>query len=263
MISRVPLAVALALAAMVALFPTIAAQSSNAEAMALGNGLYEAGSYSEAVEVYEELVARGVRSGALYYNLGNAYFKLGELGRAILNYRRALRVDPGDGDIESNLKLARDMTIDRLEPPEKGLVSSLSSPSRRLLTQDQTAVTALVFCAALVLLLLGAAFVRGATARRAVRNGAFVAGGLMLLSLAALAGHVLGVDDESDAVVVESEVDLKSGPGAQYVSEVTLHSGAEVTTIESRGAWTRLALPVGELQGWVTNRAVERVTIDD
>ncbi len=263
MTSRVPLAAALAFVAILALFPAIAAQSPNADAMALGNGLYEAGSYSEAVEVYEELVARGVRNGALYYNLGNAYFKLGELGRAILNYRRASGADPGDGDMENNLNLARDMTVDGLEPPEKSFVASLSSPTRRLLTRDQTAVAALVFWAAMVLLLLGAPFARDAAALRAVRYGAFVASGLMVLSLAALAGHIFSGVGERATVVVESEVELRSGPGAQYLSEVTLHSGAEVTTIESRGAWTRLELPVGELQGWVPNRAVERVTIDN
>jgi tetratricopeptide (TPR) repeat protein len=262
MMSRVVPAAALAFAATVALFPAVGAQSPDAEAMVLGNGLYEAGSYSEAVEVYEELVARGIRSGALYYNLGNAYFKLGELGPAVLNYRRALTLNPGDGDIEDNLKLARETTIDQLPAPETGLVNSLSSPTRRLLTQDQTAIAALVFSAALVLLVLGMPLV-GDAARRAVRYGVFVAGGLMLLSLAALGGHVFSGVGERGTVVVESEVDLKSGPGEQYASEVTLHSGAEVTTIESRGAWTRLALPVGERQGWVPKRAVERVTIED
>ena len=260
--SRVAPAAALTVVAMTALFATLAAQSSDTEAMALGNRLYEDGSYSDAVDVYEELVARGVRSGTLYYNLGNAYFKLGEMGRTILSYRRALGVEPGSGDTVNNLTLAREATVDRFPAPEAGLVSSLSLPARRLLTRDQTAVGALVLWVLLVLSVLAGPFVRDERVRARVRYGAFAAGGLTVLAVAVLAGHVFGDDMGRDTVVVQSEVDLRSGPGRQYVSEVTLHGGAEVTTIESRGAWTRLELPVGEVQGWVPEGAVERVAAD-
>ena len=261
--SRVAPAAALTVVAMTALFATLAAQSSDTEAMALGNRLYEDGSYADAVDVYEELVARGVRSGTLYYNLGNAYFKLGELGRTVLSYRRALSVEPGSGDTVNNLTVARDSTVDRFPAPEAGLLSSLSLPARRLLTRDQTAVGALVLWALLVLLVLAGPLVRDERVRARVRYGAFAVGGLTVLAVAVLVGHVFGDDMGRDTVVVQSEVDLRSGPGTQYVSEVTLHGGAEVTTIESRGAWTRLELPVGEVQGWVPERAVERVAVAD
>jgi hypothetical protein len=61
----------------------------------------------------------------------------------------------------------------------------------------------------------------------------------------------------TDGVIVAAEVDVVSGPGTQYVTEFTLHSGAEVSLIEVQGNWARLALPGSELEGWIPASAIE------
>src|SRR5262245_15874464 len=79
-----------------------------------GNRLYQAGNYSESLKRYEEIVADGYEAPALYYNIGNAQFKLGHLGQAIVSYERALRLAPRDADVRANLDLARSMTADEI-----------------------------------------------------------------------------------------------------------------------------------------------------
>ena len=79
------------------------AQSSNVDMMVKANQLYENGKYIEATNLYQHLVDQGIQNSALHYNLGNAYFKLGQLGLAILNYKRASLIDPRDSDIRANL----------------------------------------------------------------------------------------------------------------------------------------------------------------
>src|SRR5512141_279622 len=71
-----------------------------------GNEAYQQGKMSEAVEIYESILRNGYLSGPLYYNLGNAYYRAGNIPRAILNYERALRLMPGDEDLHHNLQLA-------------------------------------------------------------------------------------------------------------------------------------------------------------
>ncbi|HZE89941.1 MAG TPA: tetratricopeptide repeat protein, partial [Verrucomicrobiae bacterium] len=81
---------------------------------AAGNAAYERGAYLEAITIYQELEHEGVGSAALEYNLGNALFKAGRLGPAILAYERAARLDPKDADARANLEYLRTLTIDRI-----------------------------------------------------------------------------------------------------------------------------------------------------
>jgi len=75
--------------------------------------------YKKSIALYEALVAQGLKenkeSPQIYYNLGNAYFRDNQLGKAILNYERALLLDPSDGDIRHNLRFARSRTEDRID----------------------------------------------------------------------------------------------------------------------------------------------------
>ena len=79
------------------------------------NAAYNEGNYSKAVELYEAILADGEHSAKLYYNLGNAYYKQEKLGKAILNYTRALRLAPADEDIRHNLEYATEATKDNIE----------------------------------------------------------------------------------------------------------------------------------------------------
>lgn len=72
--------------------------------------------YSKAIELYEGLLKSNGESAAIYYNLGNAYYKSGKTAPAILNYERALLLEPGDSDIRFNLQMARQKSVDKIEP---------------------------------------------------------------------------------------------------------------------------------------------------
>lgn len=86
------------------------------------------------------------------------------------------------------------------------------------------------------------------------------AGALMILSAVLLTGHLMADSAYNDTtIIVASEVELLSGPGAQYTEEFTLHSGTETKLIEIRGNWTRISVPATELQGWVPRHTVEPV----
>lgn len=245
-------------ALLLTLLSACAPQTMSGERMAQANGLYESGAYAEAIAAYQTLVDIGVDDGALYYNLGNATFKAGDLGRAILNYRRAQRRLPRDADVAANLRLARAQTQDRLEPEESATVVQLIE---HLLvdwtTRDEIAALTLalwiIWCGLLVLALMTRRQQRG---RRVIRTLLVMVGVLLLLSVLSLGIRMWSARGPTPAVIVAESIEVRSGPGADYLTEFTLHAGAEVRIIETRGQWARIALP-GELQGWAPEAAVE------
>ncbi len=231
----------------------------DADRMAGANERYERGEYAEAAQQYEALVDRGYGTAAVYFNLGNAYFQDGDLGRAILNYLRARELAPRDSDIRTNLNLARSMTVDRVTAERGSLIESVSFLGRRWTTPSELGVAALLLWAASGLF-IGALFVwRTFYLRRLFRA---IAASLTVATLASfllLVSMILANPYDNTGVVIAESVDVVSGPGPQYAEEFTLHSGAQVRVTDSRHGWVRVALPGGELQGWVPANALEAV----
>ena len=202
--------------------------------MVEANAQYERGEFADAAQQYEALIDSGYEDATLYYNLGNAYFKNDDLGRAVLNYLRAEELSPRDTDIRANLDLARGRTVDRVESGGESLIASVSTVARRWVTVGEMGVLSLLLWVASAIA-IGALIVWRAVPRRtAVRNGAIVASAATLLSLLLLVSMLYANPNDDSAVVVESTVNVVSGPGEQYETEFTLHSGAQVRLVDSR-----------------------------
>ena len=252
---------ALIAAVLLAALPLAAAAqgSGDVEAMAATNALYEDGLYEQAARSYQQLADKGYDDPALYYNLGNAYFKQGDLGRAILNYLRAERIAPRDDDVKANLDFARGQTLDVLETGEAPFIRFVTGLLFRFTTGELGAVALaswLLFSGSLLLAMIGP--------RRWLawaRPAALVTAVLLLLGAGSLAGRLYVDSTSREAVIVVEEVDVLSGPGNRYNPEFTLHAGAETGLVERRGAWARIALPGGSLQGWVPAASVEEVEV--
>jgi len=235
-------------------FSACAGPQISGESFDAGNRLYEGGQFAEAAAAYQSLVDGGVADGALYYNLGNAYLKSGDLGRAILNYRRAQQWLPRDPDVALNLRLARAQAQDRLESETPNGVVALA---RRVLveatTLNEAAALALglwvVVCGLVIAMLLRPRWRPGLT------YAMIAAAALLALSGFSVGARLVELG-RSPAVVVAPAVEVRSGPGQDYLAEFTLHAGAEVRILDRREGWTRIALP-GDLQGWAPGDAVE------
>jgi tetratricopeptide (TPR) repeat protein len=124
-----------------------AAVPADRQAMTAANRLYQAGHYGEAIQLYEGLVAQGVRDSRLLYNLGNAYVRQGELARARASYESAARLAPRDPDIRANLALVRDQVGGAPSEVTAGpLAAALAAAvdfSRRWLNINELAILAL------------------------------------------------------------------------------------------------------------------------
>ena len=243
--------------AVVVVGAALAQSPSPADLMADANAQYERGEYSGAAQQYEALIDSGYEDAALYYNLGNAYFKSGDLGRSVLNYLRAEELSPRDADIRANLELARGRTVDRVESGGESLFASASNLARRWVTVGEMGVLSLLLWIASAFAIGVLSVWRTIPRRQAVRNGAVVASAATLLSFLLLLSMLYANPNDDSGVVVASTVDVVSGPGEQYETEFTLHSGAQVRLIDSRQGWVRIALPGDDLQGWAPSNDVE------
>ncbi len=217
------------------------------------NAAYESGDYATAVELYGTLVDRGLDSGYLHYNLGNAYLRNGELGRAIASYRRSWLRLPRDEDVRANLEFARQSTQDALAAPGPSPVVSTLFFWHYGLSRSELARAALILNVVFWAILAARLYRRRSEVLRWVTF-------LVLLPLAAvlasLAIRVLG--PQRVAVVVPQEIEAQSGPGGDSVVRFKLHAGAEVALRGRRDGWLRIALPDGS-QGWIEAEHAEVV----
>ena len=171
---------------------------------------------------------------------------------------------PRDSDIRTNLDLARSMTVDRVTAERGSLIESVAFLGRRWATPSEFGVAALLLWAATGLA-IGALLVwRTFHLRRLIRA---IAAGLTVATLASfllLVSMALANPYDNTGVVTVAIVDVVSGPGPQYAEEFALYNGAQVRLTGSRHGWWRIALPGGELQGWVPAHVLERVgRVDD
>ncbi len=162
---------------------------------------------------------------------------------------------PRDSDVAANLELARAQTIDRLESG-----GALVDLMRRVLvewtTLDEAAAITLGLWVLLCVLIVAAIFwPRG---RQGLIYGIAIVVVLLAIGMLSLGVRVSEARSKAPAVVVAPSMQVRSGPGEDYLTEFSLHAGAEIRVLEQRNGWVRIALP-GDLQGWMPSEAVENL----
>lgn len=221
-----------------------------------GNRLYQQGDFEGALDSYLRIVDAGFESGALHYNVGNTYFKLGDLGRAILHYERALRLTPRDEDLLANVELARSLTADDITPlPGFWLLSVvrwwLGLLSRPLLLALVTVgyLTTMTMVVHLIL--------RPEVARIWVSRTAITAATVTVLLGLNLLAVELELGTPEQAVILTAEVAVQSAPSDDPSLQLfSIHEGTRVRVDRRSDAWIEIVLDDGKV-GWVPADALE------
>ena len=214
------------------------------------NKLYEEGKFSAAAGAYAEIVSTGNRSPAVLFNQGNAHFKAGQIGRAIVAYRNAGVMTPRDPDLRANLEFARQrVTGPTLRP------ASLRRWTDSLTTNEWTLLAVAPVWAWFALMIAGQ--VRPALKPR-LRNPLIISGVAALAACGAL-GWVLNVRYNEHAVVVTARESVaRFGPLAESQSAFTAIDGAELLLLDAKDDWVQVSDGAKNF-GWVKTNGVERV----
>lgn len=224
-----------------------------------GNQRYQAADYEGAVEQYDRVLTAGFESGALYYNLGNAHFKLGHLGQAVLAYERARRITPGDRDLLANLELARSLTEDDITPLPAFWPIAVVRWWTGLLSR-----TALVMVVATAYLLAIGSFVvlivRRETRRHIwIRSVAVTAAIVTVVFGINLTVRELRLGAPDEGVIVVAAVEVQSAPADDSQPGLfTIHEGTTVRIDRASDEWLEIVLADGSV-GWVKGDVLERI----
>ncbi len=222
-----------------------------------GVAAYSAGRWNDAAVAWEGIYDAGIRGSELYYNLASAYFKLGETGKAILFYERALKEDPSDKDVRYNLEFARGMTQDRIEDVPEFILKTWIKKATYLFSSDLWAVLSILFFAgALALLLL---FLLGSSSG-ARRTGFFTGIAALLIAVfcfASASSQRADASRKDEAIVMRPVSSVKSSPSSDSAKDLfILHEGTKVKILDEVDLWMNIELSDGR-QGWIATKDIE------
>ena len=218
---------------------------SGEDLFAKANTEFAAGNFKAAIADYQAVVASGEWSANLFYDLGNAYFRHGDFGRAILNYDRALRLDRHHPEADANLRIAHDQAHS-LE-----LAPSILDRYLNFATANFFAVAAAIFFWLAVIFLI-------------LRPGRvlWTMAGMFLAAICAFAAYRLenGTQGQGLAIVTAEKAEARVATVDNARSVLALPAGSEVVILQERGDWNYAALP-NDQRGWIAANAVEKVRL--
>ena len=214
------------------------------------NQEYAAGDFKAAIDDYEALVRAGQDTANLFYNLGNAYFRKSDFGRAILNYERALALDPHHPEAEANVRIARDEARAlELVPTRSDRLFAFANENRFVVA---AAIAFWMGIFSIVAWIIGRRRSRGAFALSILS--------LSIFAIAVVASYQLshGKNGRGLAVVTGDKVEARLATADNANRVLTLPAGSEIKIVSQRGDWIYAALP-NSLRGWIPANGAEQV----
>ena len=228
------------------------------DALKQANNLYSKGNYADAAKAYEKVLSTQGVAPELYFNLGNAYYKSSETGRAILNYERALRLSPTFEDARYNLEIAQLKVIDNVNLNQSFFVGRWVDGLIKLFNSNQWIWLSLTLF--LTTLICAFVFIFGAS--RPLRKISFYTGSIILvISLVAFVFSGIRKDqmiNHREAIVMTGVVSVKGAPDKSGTELFQLHEGTKVFVKTTLGNWIEIKLGNGNI-GWVEQENIERI----
>lgn len=212
--------------------------------------------YNKAIELYEEVIKVYGASAEVYYNLGNAYYKADRIAPAILNYERALVLDPGDADIRFNLQMAQQKTVDKIEPLGEFFLVEWFKTVQNLAGADSWAMLGIVCFLLLIVSLLLFFFSRWVRMKKVGFYFGFIFLLLVILANIFAKNQKDDMVNHKNAIVFSPTVTIKSSPDASGTDLFILHEGTKVSIKSTLGEWYEIESENGNV-GWMRNKDME------
>lgn len=218
---------------------------------------YQENKYAEAIKMYENILATQGESAVVYYNLGNSYFKEKNMAKAVLNYERALLLNPGDADIRFNLDMARSKTVDQITPATEVFIVTWVNSLTNMQSERGWAKIGIV---SFICLLVGLALYIFSK-RLFVRKIGFI--GAIILLVVTVCANLFARQQKNElmdrigAIVMSPTVTVKSTPDESGTELLVLHEGTKVFVEDnSMKGWKEIRLEDGN-KGWIPTEAIE------
>jgi len=223
-----------------------------------GTQAYTEGNWQDAAKNWTDIVNLGEVSASLYYNIGNAAFKQGEYAQAILNYERALKLDPSYAPARYNLEFAQSMIQDKIDDVPEFFLKTWARKLGWMLPSNTWAVLSLLLFAAALALLLVFLLSSQSKSRKMGFFGGILALILAILTLCLASWQRRDSLRSDDVIITKSVTLVKSSPGGGEAKDLfILHEGTKVKRMDEVGNWSNIELKDGR-QGWILNEDFEK-----
>jgi len=221
-----------------------------------GNALYNEGKYAEAIDKYQAILDSNLESSEVYFNLGNAHYKLNHVGPSVYYYEKALQLAPRDNEIKNNIAYARNMTIDAIDVvPEVG-ISKLIKTITNVMSFDGWAVTTVILFILFVVLFISYYFAEYTNKKRAAFSSSII---VLIIGCFTLffAFHNYGLHKKDNpAIIFAQESQVKNEPNLSSPEAFKLHEGTKVQVLDTVNNWKKIKLSDGKT-GWISSADIK------
>ncbi|TAL59930.1 MAG: hypothetical protein EPN85_08355 [Bacteroidetes bacterium] len=220
------------------------------------NFAYANGNFEKASGLYQDILKMGYEAPEVYFNLGNTYFKLDEVGLSVLYYERAKKLSPYDEDLNFNLKLVNQRTLDKVEPLPRLFLEewweSLMNMHSEKTWSIRSIISFLIF-----LFFLGVLITSNKVATK--QMGFWL--GILFFAFSVFSFFIAkssygNIISRNTAIILSSSVEVKNSPSETGKKLFILHEGTKVSTPDTSGEWAKIELS-SEKVGWVKRSALE------
>ena len=221
-----------------------------------GNTLYNEGKFAEAIDKYQAILDSGLQSSELFFNLGNAHYKLNHVGPSVFYFEKALQLAPNDKDIQNNIAYARNMTIDAIDVvPEVG-VSKLLKNVTNVMSFDGWAITTVVLFVLFVILFISYYFAEYSNSKRAAFSTSIIVLGLGFLTLFFAFHNYNLTSKDNPAIIFVQESQVNTEPNLSSQEAFKLHEGTKVQVLDTVNNWKKIKLTDGKT-GWISSTDIK------
>ena len=228
--------------------PSILSAQINLESIfSQANELYNKGSYIEAINNYKEIIKNDFHSAELYYNLGNAYYRLDSIASSVYYYEKALQLNPNDREIIDNLALVNKTLVDEIDPITTPLIESILKSLSNIFYFETWGYISIFFSFLIVALFLSYYFANSSRIKRLTFVLLCISSILMLASLINGNKEYDNYVNNEYAIIYSYETDLKTEPNFRSETLFMLHEGTKVQVIEDYNNWIKVRLVNGQI----------------
>lgn len=234
------------------------AQENNTQLWEKANAHYTTEDYQQAITLYEQILSSGHESAKLYFNLGNAYYKAGDINKALLNYERAKLLAPNDENIDFNIKMANQFVVTSIEPLPLPFFLRWRTSVINMYPADIWSIIS-IFSFVLFLGLIGLfIFSRNVSIRRI----SFLTGIFMVIFSGFTYSFALKqkkkIMERNSAIVFCPRVTVKSSPSSTGTDLFLIYEGLKVEITDSIGNWKEIKLVDGN-EGWLQDSCIVKI----
>ena len=224
------------------------------------NAAYNAGQFEKAVMLYKQILESGQHSAELYFNLGNSYYRLNQVGESIFYFEKAKQLEPTDEDISVNSAFAQNMTIDAIENLPESQIAQLQKNLFGIFSFSVWAGLTVVLLWIFVGLFLGYLFSKSVQLKRT-----FFFSAILVLLVFTTSFFITFAIDQQDkntqyAILFSNQIDIWSEPNLQGDLLFTLHEGTKMQLLDKLDEWQKIRIANGS-EGWIRNASLRKLDV--